>query len=112
MDNLSKKLASNDKMLENINNRIDKASQGSDCLSVKYLQCVCARRSRFFTWWSLGVVKVLHILLEVYVLIETRQRSNAWALKMLSYLKSDGTVSPCGSFPYLAVVHRVCGTLH
>jgi hypothetical protein len=33
-------------------------------------------------------------------------------LKMLPYLKSDGTVSPCGSFPFLAVVHRVCGTLH
>jgi len=32
-------------------------SQGSDGLSVQYLQCVCARRSRFFTWWSLGVVK-------------------------------------------------------
>ena len=31
--------------------------------------------------------------------------------KMLPYLKSDGTVSPCGSFPFLAVVHRVCGTL-
>ena len=56
------------------------ASQGSDCLSVQYLQCVCARRSRFFTWWSLGVVKLLHILLEVYLLIETRQRSSAWAV--------------------------------
>ena len=33
-------------------------------------------------------------------------------LKMLPYLKSDGTVSPCGSFPFLAVVHRVCGTLY
>ena len=33
-------------------------------------------------------------------------------LKMLPYLKSDGTVSPYGSFPLLAVVHRVCGTLH
>ena len=33
-------------------------------------------------------------------------------LKMLPYLKSDGTVSPCGSFPFLVVVHRVCGTLH
>ena len=33
-------------------------------------------------------------------------------LKMLPYLKCDGTVSPCGSFPFLAVVHRVCGTLH
>ena len=33
-------------------------------------------------------------------------------LKVLPYLKSDGTVSPCGSFPFLAVVHRVCGTLH
>ena len=33
-------------------------------------------------------------------------------LKMLPYLKSDGIVSPCGSFPFLAVVHRVCGTLH
>ena len=43
-------------------------------------QCVCARRSRFFTWWSLGVVKLLHIVLEVYLLIETRQRSSAWAL--------------------------------
>ena len=32
-------------------------------------------------------------------------------LKMLPYLKSDGTVSPCGSFPFLAIVHRVCGTL-
>jgi len=32
-------------------------------------------------------------------------------LKMLPYLKSDGTVSPCGSFPFLAVVHRVYGTL-
>ena len=32
--------------------------------------------------------------------------------KMLPYLKSDGTVSPCGSFPFLAVVHRVCGILH
>ena len=31
-------------------------------------------------------------------------------LKMLPYLKSDGTVSPCGRFPFLAVVHRVCGT--
>ena len=31
------------------------ASQGSDCLSVQYLQCVCARRSRFFTWWSRSV---------------------------------------------------------
>ena len=30
--------------------------------------------------------------------------------KML--LKSDGTVSPCGSFHFLAIVHRVCGTLH
>ena len=43
-------------------------------------QCVCARRSRSFTWWSLGVVKLLHVLLEVYLLIETRQRSSAWAL--------------------------------
>ena len=33
-------------------------------------------------------------------------------LKILPYLKSDGKVSPCGSFPFLAVVHRVCGTLH
>ena len=33
------------------------------------MSSVCARRSRFFTWWSLGVVKVLHILLEVYLLI-------------------------------------------
>ena len=33
-------------------------------------------------------------------------------LEMLPYLKSDGIVSPCGSFPFLAVVHRVCGTLH
>ena len=33
-------------------------------------------------------------------------------LKILPYLKSVGTVSPCGSFPFLAVVHRVCGTLH
>ena len=41
--------------------------------------CVCTHRSRFFTWWSLGVVKLLHILLEVYLLIETRQRSSAWA---------------------------------
>ena len=32
-------------------------------------------------------------------------------LKMLPYLKSDGTVSLCGSFPFLAVVHRVCSTL-
>ena len=32
-------------------------------------------------------------------------------LKMLRYLKSDGTVSPCASFPILAVVHRVCGIL-
>ena len=32
--------------------------------------------------------------------------------KMLPYLKSDGIVSPCGSFPFLVVVHRVCGTLH
>jgi len=31
-------------------------------------------------------------------------------LKMLPYLKNDGTVSPCGSFPLLAVVQRVCGT--
>ena len=30
-------------------------------------------------------------------------------LKMLPYLKSDGTISPCESFPFLAVVH--CGTL-
>jgi len=55
-------------------------SQGSDGLSVQYLQCVRARRSRFFTWWSLRVVKFLHILLEVYLLIETRQRSSVWAL--------------------------------
>ena len=33
-------------------------------------------------------------------------------LKMLPYLKSDGTISPYGSFPFLAVVHHVCGTLH
>ena len=33
-----------------------------------------AHISRFFTWRSLGVVKLLHILLEVYLLIETRQR--------------------------------------
>ena len=33
-------------------------------------------------------------------------------LKVLPYLKSDGIVSPCGSFPFLAVVHRACGTLH
>ena len=33
-------------------------------------------------------------------------------LQMLPYLKSDGTVLPYGSFPFLAVVHRVCGTLH
>jgi hypothetical protein len=33
-------------------------------------------------------------------------------LKVLPYLKSDGIVSPCGSFPFLVVVHRVCGTLH
>ena len=33
-------------------------------------------------------------------------------LKMLPYLKSDGTVSPCGSFPFLGAVHRVCGSLH
>jgi len=33
-------------------------------------------------------------------------------LKMLPYLKSDDIVSPCGSFPFLAIVHRVCGTLH
>ena len=33
-------------------------------------------------------------------------------LKMLPYLKSDGTVSPCGSSPFLVVVHHVCGTLH
>ena len=32
--------------------------------------------------------------------------------KILPYLKSDGRVSPYGSFPLLAVVHRVCGTLH
>ena len=55
-------------------------SQGSDGLSVQHLQCVCARRSRFFTWWSLGVVKLLRIMLEVYLLIETWQRSSAWAL--------------------------------
>ena len=28
-------------------------------------------------------------------------------LKMLPYLKSDGTVSPCGSFPFLAAVYLV-----
>ena len=33
-------------------------------------------------------------------------------LKMLPNLKSDGTVLPSGSFPFLAVVHRVCGTLY
>ena len=33
-------------------------------------------------------------------------------LKVLPYLKSDGIVSPCGSFPFLAVVHCVCATLH
>jgi len=33
-------------------------------------------------------------------------------LNMLLYLKSDGAVSPCGSIPFLAVVHRVCGTFH
>jgi len=33
-------------------------------------------------------------------------------LNMLPSLKSDGIVSPCGSFPFLAVVHHVCGTLH
>ena len=33
-------------------------------------------------------------------------------LKMLPCLKNDGTISSCGSFPFLAVVHRVCGTLH
>jgi len=43
-------------------------------------QCVCAHRFRSFTCWSLGVVKLLHVLLEVYLLIETRQRSSAWAL--------------------------------
>jgi len=32
-------------------------------------------------------------------------------LKMLPYLKSDGTVSPWGSFPFLVVVHHVCGIL-
>ena len=32
-------------------------------------------------------------------------------LKMLPFLKSDGTVLPYGSFPFLAVVHHVCGTL-
>ena len=32
-------------------------------------------------------------------------------LKLLPYLKSDGTILPCGSFPFLAVVHRVCGIL-
>ena len=39
-------------------------------------------------------------------------KSDSQVLKMLPYLKSDGTVSPCGSFPFLAVMHRVCGTLH
>jgi len=34
----------------------------------------------FFTWWSLGVVKLFHVLLEVYLFIEIRQRSSAWAL--------------------------------
>ena len=29
-------------------------------------------------------------------------------LKVVPYLKSDGIVSPCGNFPFLAVVHRVC----
>ena len=33
-------------------------------------------------------------------------------LKMLPFLKSDGTVLPYGSFPFFAVVHRVGGTLH
>ena len=28
-------------------------------------------------------------------------------LKMLPYLKSDGTVSPCGSFPFVVVVYLV-----
>ena len=28
----------------------------------------------------MGVVKLLHVLLEVYLFIETRQRSSAWAL--------------------------------
>jgi len=27
-----------------------------------------------------GVVKLIHVLLEVYLLIETRQRSSAWVL--------------------------------
>ena len=31
-------------------------------------------------------------------------------LKMLPYLKSDGILSLCGSFPFLAVVPRGCGT--
>ena len=43
-------------------------------------QCVCARRSRSFTWWNLGVVKLHQVLLQVYLLIETRQRSSAWVL--------------------------------
>jgi len=33
-------------------------------------------------------------------------------LMVLPYLMSDGIVSPCGSFPFLVVVHRVCDTLH
>ena len=33
-------------------------------------------------------------------------------LKMLPCSKSDGIVSSCGSFPFLAVGRRVCGTLH
>jgi len=32
-------------------------------------------------------------------------------LKVLPYLKSDGIVSLCGSFLFIAVVHHVCGTL-
>ena len=32
------------------------------------LHCVCARSSRFFTWWNLGVVKLLQVLFEVYLL--------------------------------------------
>ena len=28
-------------------------------------------------------------------------------LKILPYLKSDGTISPCGSFPFVVAVYRV-----
>jgi len=59
-------------------------------------------------------LQIIHVCLFIHVNARTKEKLIKVIvkyLKMLPYLKNDGIDSPCGSFPFLEVVHRVCRTL-